>query len=267
MTRKIEPGRRGRLRQGQGEIANHIIDEFAAGRLSRRDFIRRGTVVGISVPLLGSILAACSSSSSSSAKSGTSSAAATGAPGAVIKAGITTPTAAINPVTVADQGGLDMLAQTGEYLCLSEQNLQLAPVLATSWSPNSTADVWTFKIRQGVKFHNGAALTADDVVYSLKLQAAPGASAASNFRGVLKPSGVVKVDDYTVAFHLEAPNGNFPYLVSSDNYNVIIIPNNYDPAKWQSSFIGTGPFVLGSYTPKAGATFTRNESYWGTKAL
>jgi peptide/nickel transport system substrate-binding protein len=267
MTRNIDHSRLGRLRQDQGEIANHIIDEFAAGRLSRRDFIRRGTVVGISVPLLGGILAACSSSSSSSAKSGTSSATATGAPGAVIKAGITTPTAAINPVTVADQGGLDMLAQTGEYLCLSEQNLQLAPVLATSWSPNSTADVWTFKIRQGVKFHNGAALTADDVVYSLKLQAAPGASAASNFSGVLKPSGVVKVDDYTVAFHLEAPNGNFPYLVSSDNYNVIIIPNNYDPAKWQSSFIGTGPFVLGSYTPKAGATFTRNESYWGTKAL
>jgi peptide/nickel transport system substrate-binding protein len=70
-----------------------------------------------------------------------------------------------------------------------------------------------------------------------------------------------------VAFHLEAPNGNFPYLTSSDNYNMIIIPNNYSPANWQSSFIGTGPFVLGSYTPKVGATFTRNESYWGTKAL
>jgi peptide/nickel transport system substrate-binding protein len=267
MTRNIDHRRLGRLRRDQGEIANHIIDEFAAGRLSRRDFIRRGTVVGISVPLLGSIVAACSSSSSSSPASGTSSTAGTGAPGAVIKAGITTPTGAINPVTVADQGGLDMLAQTGEYLCLSGQNLQLTPVLATSWSPNSSADVWTFKIRQGVKFHNGAALTADDVVYSLKLQAGPGASAASAFAGVLKPSGVVKVDDHTVAFHLQAPNGNFPYLVSSDNYNVIIIPNNYDPAKWQSSFIGTGPFVLGSYTPKSGATFTRNASYWGTKAL
>jgi peptide/nickel transport system substrate-binding protein len=78
---------------------------------------------------------------------------------------------------------------------------------------------------------------------------------------------VVKVDDYTVAFHLEAPNGNFPYLTSSDNYNMIIIPKGYNPASWQSTFIGTGPFVLGSYTPKAGATFTRNESYWGTKAL
>ena len=92
MTRNIDHNRLGRLRQGQGEIANHIIDEFAAGRLSRRDFIRRASVVGISAPLLGSILAACSSSSSSpassSASSSSASASAGGAPGAVIKAGI-----------------------------------------------------------------------------------------------------------------------------------------------------------------------------------
>jgi len=266
----IDHRRLGRIRQDQSDIANHVIDEFAAGRLSRRDFVRRASVVGISLPVLGSVLAACGSSSSTSAKSGTSSSAsATGAAGAVIKAGITTPTAAINPVTVADQGGLDMLAQTGEYLCLSTQTLTLTPVLATSWTPNATSDVWTFKIRQGVKFHNGAALTADDVVYTYQLHANPknGSNALSVLGGVLTPTGVVKVDDYTVAFHLEAPNGNFPYLTSSDNYNMIIIPKGYDPASWQSTFIGTGPFVLGSYTPKSGATFTRNESYWGTKAL
>jgi peptide/nickel transport system substrate-binding protein len=266
----IDHRRLGRIRQDQSDVANHVIDEFAAGRLSRRDFVRRASVVGISLPVLGSVLAACSSSSSTSAKSGTSSSAsATGAAGAVIKAGITTPTAAINPVTVADQGGLDMLAQTGEYLCLSTQTLTLQPVLATSWTPNATSDVWTFKIRQGVKFHNGAALTADDVVYTYQLHTNPknGSNALSVLGGVLVPSGVVKVDDFTVAFHLEAPNGNFPYLTSSDNYNMIIIPKGYNPASWQSTFIGTGPFKLGSYTPKSGATFTRNESYWGTKAL
>jgi peptide/nickel transport system substrate-binding protein len=268
MTRKIDNKRLGQLREGQGEIANHIIDEFAAGRLSRRDFVRRGTVVGISVPLLGSILAACGSSGTSSSPSGGSSSAA-GAPGAVIKAGIVTPTGAINPVTVADQGGLDMLGQTGEYLCLSTQTLTLKPVLATSWTPNSKADVWTFKIRQGVKFHNGQALTADDVVYTYQLHTNPKgeANALSAFGGVLTPAGVKKVDDFTVEFHLSAPNGNFPYLTSSDNYNMIILPKGYDPAKWQSTFLGTGPFKLGSYTPKSGATFTRNESYWGKKAL
>jgi len=259
----VDHGRLSHLREGQGEIANHVIDEYVAGRISRRDLLRRGAVAGISLPLLGAIVSACGSSKSSS---GTPAA---GKAGATIKAGITVPTAAINPLTVADQGGLDMLAQTGEYLCLSTQTLTLKPVLATSWSANSAADVWTFKIRQGVKFHDGTPLTADDVVYTYKLQTNPknAANALSAFGGVLVPSGVVKVDDFTVEFHLEAPNGNFPYLTSSDNYNMIILPNNFDPSKWQASFPGTGPFVYKSYTTNAGASFARNEAYWGTKAL
>ncbi len=256
------------LRAGQGDIANHIIDEFAAGRISRRDFLRRGTVVGLSLPILGAIITACGGSSSTSSTQ-TGGGTGTGSSGATIKAGIVVPTAAINPLTVADQGGLDMLAQTGEYLCLSTQSLNLVPVLAQSWSANAAGDVWTFKIRQGVKFHGGAPLTADDVVYTYKLQTDPKntSNALSAFGGGLTPDGVVKVDQFTVAFHLTAPNGNFPYLTSSDNYNMIIIPNNYDPAQWQSTFIGTGPFVLKSYTPKVGASFNRNEQYWGPKAL
>jgi peptide/nickel transport system substrate-binding protein len=260
-----------RARDGQGAIENHVIDEFVAGRLSRRDFLRRGTVVGISLPVLGAVLAACGSSSPSttSPSTGSSSSAPAGATGATINVGIITPAAAINPVTIADQGGLDMLGQTGEYLCFSDQHLKLQPRLAESWKPNSTADKWTFKIRQGVKFHDGAALTADDVVYTYQLQSDPkkGGNALSAFGGVLTPDGVKKVDDFTVEFHLAAPNGNFPYLTSSDNYNMIILPKGYDPTKWESTFIGTGPFKLKSYTAKQGATFVQNESYWGTKAL
>ena len=256
------------IRRGSSELENSFIDEFAAGRLSRREFVRRGAVAGLSMPLLAAIMAACGGANSTgSSSSGGSSGA--GKPGGTIKAGIVTPTAAINPVTVADQGGLDMLGQTGEYLAISDSSLNLVPVLAESWSANANATVWTFKIRQGVKFHNGQALTADDVVYTYKLQADPKGSsnALSAFGGVLVPSGVQKVDDFTVAFHLEAPNGNFPYLCSSDNYNMIILPNNYDPTKWESSFLGTGPFKLQKYTPKVGASFVRNDAYWGKKAL
>ena len=259
----VDHSRLDQLRAGEGEIANHVIDELVAGRLSRRDLLRRGALVGISMPVLSAIVAACSSSP---APSGGGSGGGKGGANATIRAGIVTPTGAINPVTVADQGGLDMLGQTGEYLVLSTQTLTPQGVLAESWSPNSKADVWTFKIRQNVTFHNDQPLTADDVVYTFKLLTNPKAPNPT-LAGVLVPSGVQKVDDHTVAFHLEAPNGNFPYLVSSDNYNTIIIPNNYDPATWQSSFIGTGPFKLKSYTQKQGASFVRNEKYWGTKAL
>ncbi|HEU5419890.1 MAG TPA: ABC transporter substrate-binding protein [Streptosporangiaceae bacterium] len=256
-----------RLRDGQNEVGNHVIDEFVAGRLARRDFIRRGALVGLSAPVIGGVLAACGASAPSPSATGTGGAG--GKAGATIKAGIITPAGEINPVTVADQGGLDMLGQTGEYLCLSDQHLKLRPVLATSWTSNTKADVWTFKLRQDVKFHDGSPMTADDVVYTYKLQTNPksGANALSALGGVLTPSGVRKVDDFTVEFHLEGPNGNFPYLTSSDNYNMIILPKGYDPGKWQGSFIGTGPFKMKSYTPKQGATFVRNEDYWGTKAL
>jgi peptide/nickel transport system substrate-binding protein len=255
------------IRRGSSELEASFIDEFAAGRLSRREFVRRGAVVGLSMPLMTAIIAACGGANSTSTASGGASGPAK--PGGTIRAGIVTPTGAINPVTVADQGGLDMLGQTGEYLAISSSSLQLVPVLAESWSPNSDSSVWTFKIRQGVKFHTGQPLTADDVVYTYKLQTDPKGSsnALSAFGGSLVPSGVQKVDDFTVAFHLEAPNGNFPYLCSSDNYNMVILPNNYDPGKWESTFVGTGPFKLKSYTPKAGAAFVRNDAYWGKKAL
>ena len=252
-----------RLRSGQNEIANHVIDEFMAGRLTRRELLRRGALVGISAPVLGGVLAACGSSPSSSSSKSSS-----GLSNATINVGIITPAGAINPLTVADQGGLDMLAQTGEYLTFSDQTLTLRPQLATNWTSNSTADVWTFTIRQGVKFSNGHPLTADDVVYTYQLQTNPKSSsnALSAFGGVLSPSGVVKTGAYTVEFHLDAPNGNFPYLTSSDNYNMIILPSGYDPSDWQKTFIGTGPFVLKSYTTNVGATFTRNTGYWGPKA-
>jgi peptide/nickel transport system substrate-binding protein len=259
------------LRKGRGQLENHVIDEFLAGHLTRRDFLRRGAVIGMSLPLLGGILAACGSTTTTPTTTAAAAASTTtiGLAGATIRCGIDVPTAAINPLTVADQGGLDMLAQTGEYLCLSRQDGTVAPVLAESWTPNADGTVWNFQIRQGVKFSNGQPMTADDVVYTYKLQtdSKTDSNALSAFGGVLTPGGVEKVGDYEVAFHLESANGNFPYLCSSDNYNMIILPNNYDPSDWQSSFLGTGPFVLANYTKNVGANFSRNDNYWGTKAL
>jgi len=125
--------------------------------------------------------------------------------------------------------------------------------------------VWTFNIRQGVKFHDGSPLTADDVVYTFQQLSDPknASNALSTFTGVLKPAGVVKVDASTVAFHLEAPNGNFPYIVSSDNYNAVIVPKGTDYAKYQKTFIGTGPFKLSSYSQNVSASFVANPDYWG----
>ena len=257
------------FRAQRTEPENHTIDELVAGRLDRRDFLRRGAALGISASAMGAILAACGGANStgggaSSTRSSQSSAAPT--KGGTLNVAAQTPATSINPLIVDDGGGLAMLGQTGEFLTFDNNlKLQLEPQLATHWTHNADGSVWTFTLRKGVKFHSGQTLTADDVVYTMQELSNPknASNALSTFTGVLSPDGVRKVDSHTVAFHLEAANGNFPYLVSSDNYNAIIVPKGTDFGSWQKSFVGTGPFKLGSYTQNQGASFVPNPDYWG----
>jgi peptide/nickel transport system substrate-binding protein len=261
-------------REGRSELENHYIDELVAGRLGRREFLRRGAALGMSAGVMGAVLSACGGANktggaaTSSTTGATTSSSAPAAKGGTMKLASQVPSGAINPLTVSDAGGLCMLAMTGEFLTFdNNQALQLQPMLATSWKASAGGKVWTFKIRQGVKFHDGSPLTADDVVWTIQQLADKknASNALSTFEGVITPAGVRKVDSHTVEFHLEAANGNFPYLVSTDNYNAIIVPKGTDWAKWQKSFVGTGPFKLGSYTQNQGATFTANPDYWGGK--
>ncbi|MER9612908.1 ABC transporter substrate-binding protein [Mesorhizobium sp. M0312] len=250
------------LRRNRSPLENHLIDGLVDGRVSRRDFVRHGSLLGLSLPLLGGIgMAAGVGGMPSLAR-------AQGASGATIRVTCQVPTAAIDPLTVADAGGTLMLQQVGEFLCIGGPDLALRPVLAESWKPNDKGTVWTFTLRKGVKFHSGGEMKADDVVASFDRLADPAGSsnALSVFKGILQKGATKKVDDYTVEFHLDAPNGNFPYMVSSDNYNAIILPASYK-GDYEQSFDGTGPFKLEKYTPKVGASFVRNEDYWGQKAL
>jgi peptide/nickel transport system substrate-binding protein len=261
-----DDGRLDAIRNNRSELENHYIDELVAGRLDRRTFLRKGAVIGMSTGLMGAILAACGGANKVGTSTAKGTASGTPVKGGTLKLASQAPAAAVNPLTVSDAGGLCMLAQTGEFLTFdNNMALQLQPMLATSWKPSDNGKVWTFNLRAGVKFHNGQPLTADDVVYTFQQLSDPknASNALSTFTGVLTPSGVQKVNDTTVAFHLEAANGSFPYIISSDNYNAIIVPKGTDFSKWQSTFMGTGPFKLQSYSQNQSASFVPNPDYWG----
>jgi len=244
-----------RLRRSATPLENAVVDELIAGRLDRRDFLRHARRIGMAAPLVGAL-------------GFSRPAPAEGRRGGTIRVGMTVPAGAINPLTVADAGGVALLSQAGEYLAVSGPDLMLRPMLAESWSPNQDGSVWTFTIRTGVKFHDGRIMTAADVAATMNRLADPanGSVALSVFSGVLSKGGTVAVDERTVAFHLDAPNGNFPYLVSSDNYNAIILPADY-AGDFERSFNGTGPFKLERFVPKAQASFVRNDDYWGGQVL
>ena len=249
------------IRRGLNEVENDLIDELAAGRIGRREFLRHGTVLGLSMPLLSTIAGAFGLAAAPTP------ARAAGMAGGKFRVAVSVPAGAIDPVTVDDNGGLQMLLQTGEFLCVSGPDLRLRPMLAESWKPNADGSVWTFKLRQGIKFQNGKDFNADSVVASISRLADPASTsnALSAFKGNLSKDGTKKVDDYTVEFHVDQANGNFPYLVSSDNYNAIMLPPDY-AGDFEKNFIGTGPFMLDKYTAKVGASFVRNPHYWGKPA-
>jgi len=246
-----------------GAVENALVDDLLAGRIDRRAFLRHASRLGVGLPLL-SVLAAATGiafASRSAAAGGTVG-------GGVVRAAVAMPHGAIDPIRVNDSGSYQLIFQVAEFLCVTEPDLTLKPVLAESWSHNSDGSVWTFRLRRGVKFHNGVEMRAEDVVASFDRLSDPGSvsNALSVFRGLLSKGGTRKVDDYAVAFHLDTPNGNFPYSVSIDNYNAVILPANYH-GNYESDFMGTGPFRLESYRPRQGATLVRNPDYWGPKAL
>jgi len=249
------------LRRGRGEHDNHLIDCLVAGRVSRREFMRHGSVLGMSVPFLASVTVAIGMETPIRRAWAAN-------PGGTVRIAQIVPAAAIDPVKIADGGGITVLSQVAETLVLSGADLTAQPVLAESWSPNKDGTVWTFKLRQNVKFHSGKPMTADDVVATFDRLANPdnGSNALSVFTGILSKGGTRKIDDHTVEFHLDVANGNFPYAVSTDNYNAVILPADY-AGDFEKEMNGTGPFKLEKYTPKVGASFVRNTEYWGGQVM
>ena len=255
------------FRRKSSEVENHLIDELSAGKISRREFVRRGTVLGLSLPALSFIIAACGGDDDDSSATGaTDTTAAAPKAGGTLRTALISPAGALDPLTVGDEGGLATLGQSGEYLAWSDDELMLQPRIAESWEPNEDGSVWTFAIRQGVTFHDGTPLTAEDVVATIEYHLGNESNALSALTGALSAGNTQLVDDATVEFTLDAPNGTFPYLLSSDNYNLIILPKTY-AGDWEKTFIGTGPWKMETYTPEVGVTYVKNPDYWDTSRM
>jgi peptide/nickel transport system substrate-binding protein len=243
------------------EYEYHLLEELRARRMSRRSFLVRASIMGIALPTVSTILSACGQGDSA----GGSEAKSAGKPrrGGTANVAITKPAALVDPVTLYNQGGQTTAQIAGEYLCFPRADYTLDPRLAVSWTA-TTPKTWTFRLRKGVKWHDGKAFTADDVVYTMNLLTDPASksSALSAFKGIFSHGNIEKVDDHTVTFHLDQPFVDFPYLVSSFNFNAIILPNHYQVGQFAKGHVGTGPFVMTKYDPDDGATFVRNKEYW-----
>lgn len=153
-----------------------------------------------------------------------------------------------------------------DNLLETDANARLIPALAESWRPVGE-DTWEFKLRQGVRFHNGNAFTAEDVAFTLaripQVVNSPG-----SFRTYTQAIRSVEiVDAHTIRFRT---NGPAP-LVPTDLAQVPMLDRETHEGVTTEAFnrghaaIGTGPFRLASFRAGDRAELVRNDTYWGRR--
>ncbi len=158
--------------------------------------------------------------------------------------------AAIDEVTYANIfEGLTRIGRAGEVL----------PGLAESWEISDDGKTYTFKLRTGVKYHDGSDFNADDVKFSLDRARAEGSTNAQKplFAQI---DAVDVVDAATVKITLKQPQGAFLYNMGWGDA-VIVAPESADGNKEKP--VGTGPFKFEGWAKGSSITIVKNPDYWG----
>lgn len=165
-----------------------------------------------------------------------------------------------DPTIIADATSNQIATLVYEQLVQMDWNVQPQPALAADWEQEDET-TYRFDLREGVQFHNGTEMTAEDVQHSvLRMQGTVNDQTVSAW---YDDSEVV--DDYTIRFHLSGPHA--PFL--PDIGGVPIVPADatvQDPENEEHDFssesLGTGPFTLDTVEPDSRVVLTRNEDYW-----
>lgn len=148
-----------------------------------------------------------------------------------------------------------------ENLTWVDNDVVVQPQLAESWDISEDGLTYTFHLRQGVKFHNGQEMTAEDVKYSLERQLDPDVGSAG--RGDLTMIESIEViDPYTLEITLIEPTG--PFLTAlGGRYNAVIPKDSApDGDTLRREALGTGPYMVSEFVPTERLVLTKNPDYW-----
>ncbi len=150
-------------------------------------------------------------------------------------------------------------ANVFEGLTRINQNGEVKPALAESWDISDDGKTYTFKLRSGVKFHDGADFTAEDVKFSLdRARAEDSTNAQKGLFAAIE--SVEVVDDATVKVTLSSPAGNFLFNMGWGDA-VIVDPASAEGNK--ENPVGTGPFKFSRWNKGSSIEIVRNDGYWG----
>ena len=221
------------------------------------------------------LLAACSSGSGDPAAGPATSATstpdtATATPGGTLRFALGASPSGVDPQQVGSNVSIYIARQLADSLTDQDPATgEIVPWLATSWDVSDDLTTFTFHLRDDVTFSDGTPLTATTVKANLDALAGPlGASAplAASYLGGYTETRVD--DEHTVTVVFGAPNAQF--LQATSTVSLAILSDataTADPAaRLQGEVVGSGPFVLESYTQDQGAVITRRDGYaWASE--
>ncbi|MCV6585999.1 MAG: ABC transporter substrate-binding protein [Marinibacterium sp.] len=224
---------------------NHLADEVRARRMTRREFMGRAAALGLSVAAAQTLFAQAAQ-------------AAGPVKGGTLKVGLQggESTNSLDPALAASTVPFQNLRAFGECLVNVAPDGTLDYRMAESVEANSDGTVWTFKIRQGVEFHNGKTMTPQDVMRTMERHS--NEDATSGALGIMKGIDSMKVDGDYFQVTLNTASADLPYLLA--DYHLIIQPDGgFDnPA----AGIGTGAYKVEVDEPGVRHVFSKFANYW-----
>lgn len=225
---------------------NKLQHLFAQGRISRREFMTRASALGLAAAAPGFMSAPAF--------------AAEPRKGGHFKLGVGagSSTDSLDPATYLDTYMQTVGHGHHAYLMEISKDSEAIPELAESVDPTPDAKVWTVKLKQGVEFHNGKTVTAEDVIASYNHHRGEDSKSAAKELLDQIESMEAKGKD-TVVFTLKSGNADFPYVMT--DYHLPIMPS-MDGKVDATSGIGAGAMKIENYDPGVKTELVRNENYF-----
>ncbi len=227
-----------------------LLKEMETGRMNRREFLERAATLGVSAVAATTLLDA--SAYAATPKRG----------GEVVWAdGESSPAETYDPTKMLSGTDATRSYQVYNRLTNLDHDLNVVPNLAAEWESANEATEWTFRLREGVEFHNGKTLTSEDVLYSMNEHIKEDSTSPS--KALLSSIVDMKADgDNVVTITLNSGNADFPIQLGHD-YHTSVVPSGW---KDGDPVVGTGPYKLVEFEPGIRSVVTRNENYFKSDA-
>lgn len=224
---------------------DHMLDRARKGTMSRREFMGRTTAMGVSAGIASALFAKVAVAQEP-VKGGTMRIGLSGGES----------TNSLDPALAASPAP-NITAQTwGEKLVDVTAEGEIDLRIADDMSSSADASEWTFRIRQGLTFHDGSPVTAEDVVATYRRHTDE--ESQSGALGIVQGIADMKAEGDKVVLTLASPNADLPFLLA--DYHLTIQPGGgYDAP---DAGIGAGPYKVEEFDPGVLVRFSRNENYF-----